>query len=174
MAGELRYLWKLALLVAAVIRGNSHKTLSVDKAIEKVKSTTGKAFLDKAGEEHLWKAATHMRPRDSYAGTPPLQVGDEEIEKNEEEISWAPVTKREVLKAVKRTKENKAPGEGVPPILVWKHLWSYLGETIARLFTASLEKGYYPKRLKQAMIIVLRKPGKQANRFLALTDHLAV
>jgi hypothetical protein len=53
-----------------------------------------------------------------------------------------------------------APGEDGIPTLVWKQLWLYLSTAITRIFTASIELGYYPRQWKQARIIVLRKPGK--------------
>ena len=45
-------------------------------------------------------------------------------------------------------------------MLVWKNTWKYTSKTIHQIFTASVEIGYYPKRWKTALIIVLRKPGK--------------
>jgi hypothetical protein len=53
------------------------------RTIEKVKATHWKEFLDTAQEGYLWKAATYMRPRDSYTNIPPLKIGSEEITEND-------------------------------------------------------------------------------------------
>jgi hypothetical protein len=54
----------------------------------------------------------------------------------------------------------KAPGEDGLPMLLWKQLWQWLYEVILRVFTASVNLGYYPGQWKRAKIFVLRKPGK--------------
>jgi hypothetical protein len=45
-------------------------------------------------------------------------------------------------------------------MLVWKQQWQWLNEVILRIFTASVNLGYYPEQWERAKIIVLRKPGK--------------
>jgi hypothetical protein len=52
------------------------------RTIEKVKSQHWKEFLDKAGEGHLWKAASYMKPRESYGCIPPLKDGTNEVVDN--------------------------------------------------------------------------------------------
>ncbi|THC88516.1 hypothetical protein EYZ11_012034 [Aspergillus tanneri] len=156
------------------------------RLIEKTKSTHWRDFLDKAGEGHLWKAASYMRPRDSYANMPPLTVGDREVTDNKdkakvlmesffpkmaepsedmvtterEEIPWEPLTEHEVYKAVIKARGTTAPGEDGIPTLVWKRLWTHIGKLITYIFTKSLELNHYPKQFKRAKIVVLRKPGK--------------
>ncbi|KAI3047626.1 hypothetical protein CBS147353_11740 [Aspergillus niger] len=158
------------------------------RTIEKAKAAHWKEYLDKAGEGHLWKAATYMRPRDDYATIPALTIGSEEVVDNEakakaflesffpkmadadaelegpgspaEEIRWEPITELEVYRSIKAAKGTTAPGEDGIPTLVWKNLWAYLRTTITHIFTKSVELGYYPGRWKRARIVVLRKPGK--------------
>lgn len=43
------------------------------RAIKKVKGTHWKDFLDSAGEGHLWKAASYIRPWEAYGNIPPLK-----------------------------------------------------------------------------------------------------
>jgi hypothetical protein len=76
------------------------------------------------------------------------------------EIPWEPITKEEICRSLKAAKGTTAPGEDGIPTLVWKHLWEYLQTAITHIFAKSVELGYYPKRWKQARIVVLRKPGK--------------
>ena len=52
------------------------------RTIEKAKTSHWKQFLDEAGEGKLWKAATYMKPRDSWGCIPALKVGDREVTDN--------------------------------------------------------------------------------------------
>jgi hypothetical protein len=156
------------------------------RAIEKAKAGHWKEFLDSAGEGHLWKATAYTPTRESYTSIPPLRRETEEITdqaekakllmetffprmaqpedeahlEQREEIPWVPITKEEVHRALQAAKPMKAPGEDGLPTLVWKNLWQWLHEAILRIFTASVNLGYYPEQWKRAKIIVLRKPGK--------------
>ncbi|GMG17056.1 unnamed protein product [Aspergillus oryzae] len=156
------------------------------RAIEKAKATHWKDFLDSAGEGHLWKAASYMRPRESYGNIPPLKQDKGETADNtekarlfmrtffprmappedtmemeqREEIPWTPITEQEVYRALRAAKPMKAPGEDGIPMLVWRQLWQWLRTEILRIFTASVNLGYYPEKWKRARIVVLRKPGK--------------
>ena len=76
------------------------------------------------------------------------------------ELPWQPITELEIQRSLRATKSSTAPGEDGLPMLVWKHLWNPLKELIARIFTASINLGYHPKRWRSARIVVLRKPGK--------------
>ncbi|KAK9594981.1 hypothetical protein V6Z93_010714 [Aspergillus fumigatus] len=76
------------------------------------------------------------------------------------EILWEPITKEEIYRSLKAAKGTTAPGEDGIPTLVWKHLWKYLQTAITHIFAKSVELAYYPRRWKQARIVVLRKPGK--------------
>ena len=156
------------------------------RTIEKAKTSHWKTFLNEAGEGNLWKAATYMKPRDSWGCTPALKVGDKELADNKEkaqafmdsffppmapaedetltnapsELSWEPISEVEVYRSLKAAKSSTAPGEDGLPTLVWKRLWAYIGNTITRIFTASIDLGYHPQRWRSARIVVLRKPGK--------------
>ena len=54
------------------------------RTIEKTKTSHWQQFLDEAGEGKLWKAATYMKPRDSWGCIPALRVGDQEVTNNQE------------------------------------------------------------------------------------------
>ncbi|KAJ5513135.1 hypothetical protein N7463_002687 [Penicillium fimorum] len=132
------------------------------RTIEKAKTSHWKQFLDEAGEGKLWKAATYMKPRDSWGCIPALKVGDRELVDNAEkaqafmgsffpsmapaqeeapphaptEIRWHPISEVEVYRSLKAAKGTTAPGEDGLPTLIWKRLWKYLGNIITRIFTA--------------------------------------
>jgi hypothetical protein len=115
-----------------------------NRAIEKAKTVHWKQFLDQAGEGHLWKAATYMKPRDSWSGLPSLKVGASELTSNEDkagalmdsffpkmddaqeelpattqqEIPWKPITELEISQALKAAKGSTAPGEDGLPTLI--------------------------------------------------------
>jgi ribonuclease HI len=156
------------------------------RTIEKVKKSHWKQFLDGAGEGTLWKAATYMKPRETWGCVPALHIDSNELVENEDkarafldtffpkmdqphedpsaqaplELPWPPITELEIQRSLKAAKSSTAPGEDGLPTLVWKHLWKYMGKLITRIFTASIELGHHPKRWRGAKIVVLRKPGK--------------
>jgi hypothetical protein len=114
------------------------------------------AVPKEAGEGKLWKAATYMKPRDSWGCIPALKVGDRELVDNAEkaqaftgsffpsmapaqeeapahaptEIRWHPISEIEIYRSLKAAKGTTAPGEDGLPTLIWKHLWKYLGNII--------------------------------------------
>lgn len=154
--------------------------------IEKAKKSHWKQFLDGAREGMLWKAATYMKPRETWGSVPSLQVGCNELVDNKDkarafldtffpkmdepnddpptqaplELPWPPITELEIERALKAAKSSTAPGEDGLPTLVWKHLWKFLNRFIAGIFTASVKLAYHPKQWRRAKIVVLRKPGK--------------
>jgi ribonuclease HI len=194
IANQLRRKWQESCanlgtthpVTAALFQNMRQKRREWTRTIEKAKATHWKEFLDKAGEGHLWKAATYMRPRDQYSNIPTLNVGEEEVTNNEdkakafleaffpktaeaeeensvaptEDIPWEPITELEIYRSLKAAKGTTAPGEDGIPTLVWKHLWEHLHRVITYLFTKSVQLGYYPDQWKRARIVVLRKPGK--------------
>jgi hypothetical protein len=87
-----------------------------------------------------------------------------------EEIPWEPITELEVQNALKAAKGTTAPGEDGVPTLIWKQLWKYIGKMITDIFAASIKLGYYPKRWKRAMIVVLRKRASPTIPFPELID----
>lgn len=52
--------------------------------IEKAKASHWRQFLDEAGEGKLWKAATYMKPRETWGCVPALKVDDQELIENED------------------------------------------------------------------------------------------
>jgi ribonuclease HI len=156
------------------------------RTIEKAKTTHWRQFLDEAGEGKLWKAATYMKPRDSWGCIPTLKVANREVTDNQEkaqtfmdsffppmapaegeptteasvELPWQPISVTEVYRSLRSAKGSSAPGEDGLPMLVWKRLWRHLGYLITGIFAASIELGYHPQKWRSACIVVLRKPGK--------------
>ncbi|KAF7136975.1 hypothetical protein CNMCM5793_006679 [Aspergillus hiratsukae] len=156
------------------------------RTIEKAKKSHWKQFLDGAGEGMLWKAATYMKPRETWGSIPALQVGSNELVDNEDkaraflhtffpkmdephedpptqaplELPWPPITELEIERALRASKSSTAPGEDGLPTLVWKYLWKFLKQFVTGIFTASVKLAYHPKRWRRAKIVVLRKPGK--------------
>ncbi|CEJ62845.1 Putative Reverse transcriptase [Penicillium brasilianum] len=156
------------------------------RTIEKARASRWKQFLDEAGEGKLWKAATYMKPRDSWGCVPTLRVDDHEVTENEPkaqaflnsffpemstpddsvstaaplELPWQPITELEIQRSLKSAKGTTAPGEDNLPMLVWKQLWTHLRSVITGIFNASVNLGYHPRQWRTAKIVVLRKPGK--------------
>ncbi|KAJ5138858.1 uncharacterized protein N7515_003706 [Penicillium bovifimosum] len=170
----------------AAFEAMQQKRRAWTRTIEKAKSSHWKQFLDEAGEGKLWKAATYMKPRETWDCVPALRVGSEECTQNEDkakafldaffpamnppefsppttpatELPWHPITESEIERSLKAAKGNTAPGEDTLPMLVWKKLWRHLKAFIVSIFTASVELGHHPRQWRSAKIIVLRKPGK--------------
>jgi hypothetical protein len=156
------------------------------RTIEKAKASHWRQFLDEAGEGKLWKAATYMKPRETWGCVPALQVDDQELIENQDkaqaflgsffpemntpdanptmpaplELPWPPISELEIQRSLKAAKGTTAPGEDNIPMQVWKQLWKHLKGDITRIFNASVSLGYHPKRWRNAKIVVLRKPGK--------------
>jgi hypothetical protein len=167
------------------------------RAIEKGKSSYWKDFLDKASSENfLWKAAKYTAPRDNHANIPPLVVGQTEYTDNKDkaralmenffptmneptqetssqgkdEIPWEPISEEETERALKAAKGKTALGEDGLPMLVWKNTWRHSAKVIFHIFSASVNLGYYPRRLKIATIVVLRK--SENARLLRVSPNL--
>ncbi|KAJ5135375.1 uncharacterized protein N7515_004653 [Penicillium bovifimosum] len=158
---------------------------STTAAFQDMRQKRRAQFLDEAGEGKLWKAATYMKPRETWGCTPTLRAGSEEITQNEDkakafldafcpimhtpepgpsisphpELSWYPITELEVERSLRIAKGSTAPGEDNLPMLVWKNLWVHLKTYIVHIFTACVDLGHHPKQWRSAKIIVLRKPG---------------
>ncbi|KAK9847032.1 Endonuclease/exonuclease/phosphatase [Penicillium brevicompactum] len=156
------------------------------QTIEKAKASHWRRFLDEAGERKLWKAATYMKPRESWRYVPTLQVDDQELIENEDKaqafldsffpqmdtpeansttlaplgLPWQPLITSEIERSLKAAKGTTAPGEDKLPMLMWKQLWVHLKDNITRIFNVLLSLGYHPKQWRNAKIVVLRKPGK--------------
>jgi hypothetical protein len=89
------------------------------------------------------------------------------------------VTEEEILGILKRLPPNKAPGPDRIPNTFLKACKHTLAPTLARLFTACLQKQYHPNPFKHSITVVLRKPQKPdytkagAYRPIALLNTLA-
>lgn len=137
------------------------------RTIEKANALYWRQFLDEAGEGRLWKAATYMKPRETWGCIPALQVGTNELTGNEEkaqasldslfpetnmphdsqptsatlELPWQPITELEIQRSLKAAKGTTAPGDDYVPMLVWKKLWKHVKGIINRIFTPSVNVG---------------------------------
>ena len=156
------------------------------RTIEKTKVSHWRQFLDEAGEGKLWKAATYMKPRETWGCVPALQAGLNELTENEDkaqafleaffpkmntpepspltvsdtELPWHPITELEIERSLRTAKGTTTPGEDKLPMLVWKKTWKHLRCFIFSIFTACVELGHHPRQWRSAKIVVLRKPGK--------------
>jgi hypothetical protein len=89
------------------------------------------------------------------------------------------VTEEEILGILKRLPPNKAPGPDRIPNTFLKACRHTLAPTLARLFTACLQKQHHPNPFKHSITVVLRKPQKPdytkagAYRPIALLNTLA-
>ena len=170
----------------AAFEAMQQKRRAWTRTIEKTKASHWRQFLDEAGERKLWKAATYMKPRETWGCTPTLRAGSEDIIQNEDKakafldmffpamntpessvpasplpgLPWHPITELEVERSLRTAKGTTAPGEDNLPMLVWKKLWVHLKTFVVRIFTACVDLGHHPKQWRSAKIIVLRKPGK--------------
>ena len=111
---------------------------------------------------------------------PPLQANLLDLEGYQypPPIECPDITKPEIEKAVRRASPNKAPGaDGVTNGVLHQTL-DILLPSLHRLFNACLQQGYCPVHFKEAVTVVLRKPGKddytqpKAYRPIALLNTL--
>jgi hypothetical protein len=79
----------------------------------------------------------------------------EAIPSPREEILWELIAEAEIERALRAAKGTTTPSEDGLPMLVWKKIWTNISAVVASIFTASVNLGYYPKRWKSAMIVVL-------------------
>jgi ribonuclease HI len=144
-------------------------------------------FLDSS--QNIWKAAKYLHPaeKSQFGSIPALEtpVGisteDSEISKElvnqffsqtaqvEEYVPqtripvplrWEDVSKEEIHDAILRAAPYKAPGPDGLPAIVWKMLWSEVGDHITTLFRACIQTGHFPHPWRSARILPLRKPDK--------------
>lgn len=70
------------------------------------------------------------------------------------------ITDAEVEEAVDKLPNGKAPGPDKVPNRALRQCKKSLSKHLAVLFNACLSKGYYPRKFKESIIFVLRKPQK--------------
>lgn len=85
-------------ITTAAFQAMRQKRRAWTRTIEKTKTSHWRRFLDETGEGKLWKAATYMKPRETWGCTPTLRAGSEEITQNEDKAkafldAFFPVTK---------------------------------------------------------------------------------
>jgi ribonuclease HI len=75
-------------------------------------------------------------------------------------IECPDITLREIERAVRKASPNKAPGtDGIPNIILHQTTGILLPH-LHKLFNACLNVGYFPAHFREAITVVLRKPGK--------------
>ncbi|CRG90417.1 putative RNA-directed DNA polymerase from transposon BS [Talaromyces islandicus] len=93
---------------------------------------------------------------------PPLRADLSDIDGYEypPPIECPEITPSEIERAVRRAAPNKAPGtDDITNSILHKTL-DILLPSLHRLFNACLQQGYCPTHFKEAITVVLRKPGK--------------
>ena len=88
----------------------------------------------------------------------------------------SPISINDITYCIKKMKK-KAPGESKIGYQIIKQLPNNIIEYIANIFNASLASGYFPKKFKSAILILLPKEGKdttlpQNYRPIALLDNI--
>ena len=110
-------------------------------------------------------------PAGPHTNIPALKVGSEEVTESQdkakafvealfpktadaeketimpcrEEVKWEPISELEIHRSLKAAKGTTAPREDGTPTLVWKHLWTYLRDTVTHLFT-KIDRAGVPSR----------------------------
>ncbi|KAJ9137654.1 Endonuclease/exonuclease/phosphatase [Pleurostoma richardsiae] len=93
---------------------------------------------------------------------PPHQADLSDLEGHEypTPVECPDITEAEIEKAVRRASPNKAPGtDGIPNAILHQTL-DILLPSLHILFNACFRLGYCPAHFKEAVTVVLRKPGK--------------
>jgi ribonuclease HI len=92
----------------------------------------------------------------------PLQADLSDINGYEypQPIECPEITMPEIEKAVRRAAPNKAPGTDNITNGILHQTLDILLPHLYKLFNACLQQGYCPKHFKEAITVVLRKPGK--------------
>ena len=93
-------------------------------------------------------------------------------------LQAAPVTCSEVYWACFRMRTKAAPGDDQLPVEVFKQCFPVVSQFLQRLFTASIQLGFFPSQWKIARVLTLRKPGKKSYsvarsyRPISLLNHM--
>ncbi|THC90160.1 hypothetical protein EYZ11_010387 [Aspergillus tanneri] len=96
----------------ALFENMRQKRRARTRAIEMAKSIHWREFLDKAGEGHLWKAATYMKPRNSFSTNPLLTVGTDKLTDNKDKAIL--LTELFLPKIVEAQEELVPPADEIP------------------------------------------------------------
>ena len=88
------------------------------------------------------------------------------------------VSDYKVYKTLCALKTKKSPGPDGIPIVVWKEFAFELSPALADIYNSSLEQGYFPTQLKQAIVVPvpkLRPPKSVENDLIpiSLTSPIA-
>jgi Ribonuclease HI len=95
---------------------------------------------------------------------PPADLSDiDRIKVNHQPIYFPEITHQEIIRAVKASPPNKAPGEDGLPNLLWHKLIEIppILDTILRIYNACVRIGTNPSHFQKSITVVLRKAGKR-------------
>lgn len=105
----------------------------------------------------------------SFADDPPARPTRE----------FAPLVDEELERQLKLTANNSAPGSSGIGWLILKKAWPVIKENLTNIYNACLTLGYHPVRWKEAMVVVIPKPGKddylvaKAHRPISLLETMS-
>jgi ribonuclease HI len=71
-----------------------------------------------------------------------------------------PLIITELDTALVRMSPNKAPGADNIPVLVLQKIWPAIRQPLYSIFKVCFRIGYYPKQWREAVTLILRKPGR--------------
>ncbi len=77
------------------------------------------------------------------------------------QLSWSPLTRKEVKLAFLSQKPDKALGLDTILFQVWNQLWPVVEEHIFQLYSSSLELAFLPGSRRVTKIIAISKPNKK-------------
>lgn len=77
-----------------------------------------------------------------------------------ETIEWEEITDYEVKRAFFALRKSSSPGHDTIPAYIYQSLWAEIGDRITRFIRACFSLGFEPLILKEALVVILRKPKK--------------
>lgn len=75
----------------------------------------------------------------------------------------SPITRNELLSALKEHNPDKAPGFDQITLRQWKIIYEFQTNNLLNMFNYCYFAGYFPKSFKKATISLIRKPNKRTN-----------
>ena len=86
---------------------------------------------------------------------------DQIAETKEEAVTWIQENSQAIESAIKRQRNNKAPGMNQMGAPVLRLLWSWARERVHRLFVECIRSGVHYKIWRQARGVIIPKPGRE-------------
>lgn len=169
MSGNLHC--KTPTLAWQTIRKINEAKTNPNTGVKEIKNNSGKTARNDHEKAKLM--AEHLKEKQSLPTDPRFshnlkaQINEElnTLPRINEETSDlnnlnSPVTASEILKELKKCKSKSAAGEDEINYLVLKNLPYNIYLFLAFIFTQCIKIGYFPKKYKKAIVIMLPKPKK--------------